>query len=166
MCCVPRLRTGVDETGRHYMKLLTQGADGRTYTTLECFLLQQRAENLRFVLHSAFRVLYGTAVVGVQAFASDGDGTLIDVGELLHPAARRRPFIPVFFHLRLSPSLPSPPSLRLPLAHARACWPRTPLTLTHSHSPTHVHTRAHAGHRRAQRQIWHVVLPRPLQVRC
>ena len=73
--------TGVDETGRHYMKQLTQGPDGRTYTTLEAFLLHQRAENLRFVLHSAFRVLYGSAVVAVQAFASDGDDTLIAVSE-------------------------------------------------------------------------------------
>lgn len=71
--------SGVDVTGRHLMKVVCQGADKRTYTTLECFLLTQRADNFRFTLHSCLRVLYGEALMGIEAFASDGDGVLTEV---------------------------------------------------------------------------------------
>lgn len=71
----------MDDGKRHYLKQVCKNAENGTSTTLEAILLTQRKDNFRFVLHSAFRMFYGSALRRVNAYATDGDSNLYDVVE-------------------------------------------------------------------------------------
>jgi len=66
-------------SSRQYMKVVCSDGANRTSTTVEAFLLTQRAENFEFFLETGLCLFYGSALSNVQAFASDGDDKEIKV---------------------------------------------------------------------------------------
>jgi hypothetical protein len=69
---------------REYVKIVCEDNENRTATTVEAFQLSKRLENHRFVVDKALRMLYGSALLGIESFATDGDPNEISVVDELN----------------------------------------------------------------------------------